>query len=185
MKTLSLTKLILIVPILTFFSCQTEQKSSGESSVAASGPMAGQSAVKDDLSEPNIVVVASGSADHTTLVTAIKAAEYVDAMVNAGPFTVFAPTNAAFNALPPGTVEGLLKPEMKLTLQDILEYHVAIGVYKLENIRDGQTLGMANGQSVKFEVADGKVKINGANVIGSVPASNGLIHVIDAVLLPK
>lgn len=165
-------------------SCQTEQKTS-ESTVQTGIPTAGQSAVKDDLSEPNIVVVASGSPDHTTLVTAIKAADYVDAMVNAGPFTVFAPTNAAFNALPPGTVEGLLKPEMKLTLQDILEYHVAIGVYKLENLRDGQTLGMANGQSAKFEVQNGKVKINGANVVASVPASNGLIHVIDAVLLPN
>lgn len=184
MKNIFLKSLLICTFAIVFSACQTDQKQA-DSTTAYSAPGAGQSAVKDDLSAPNIVVVASGSPDHTTLVTAIKAAEYVDAMVNAGPFTVFAPTNAAFAALPEGTVEGLLKPEMKLTLQDILEYHVAIGVYKLENLRDGQSLGMANGQNVKFEVSDGKVKINGANVVASVQASNGLIHVIDAVLLPN
>ncbi len=184
MKTTSLKfQLILVVAIL-FASCQSEQKST-DTTTQSAAPGAGQSAVVDDMSQPNIVVVASGSADHSTLVTAIKAAEYVDALVNAGPFTVFAPTNAAFAELPAGTVEGLLKPEMKLTLQDILEYHVAIGVYKLENLRNGQSLGMANGQNVTFEVVDGQVKINGANIVGTVVASNGLIHVIDAVLLPN
>jgi uncharacterized surface protein with fasciclin (FAS1) repeats len=184
MKSISFKILMIFALAAAFLACQTEQKQS-ESAGTSTAPGAGQSAVQDDLSEPNIVVVASGSPDHTTLVTAIKAAEYVDAMVNAGPFTVFAPTNAAFGELPAGTVENLLKPENKLTLQDILEYHVAIGVYKLENLRDGQSLGMANGQNVSFEVKDGKVKINGANVIASVPASNGLIHIVDAVLLPK
>jgi len=144
----------------------------------------GQSTVVDELSQKNVVGVAVGSADHTTLVAAVKAAELVDALSNAGPFTVFAPTNAAFDALPAGTVEGLLEPEKKSDLQDILQYHVALGVFKLEMLRDGQTLGMVNGSNVKFSVKDGKVMINDANIVGTVVASNGLVCVIDKVLLP-
>lgn len=144
----------------------------------------GQSTVKDDLSAKNVVGVAVGSKDHTTLVAAVKAAELVDALSNAGPFTVFAPTNAAFDALPAGTVEGLLKPEKKSDLQDILQYHVAVGVFKPEMLRDGQSLGMVSGGNVKFSVKDGKVMINDANIVATVPASNGLVCVIDKVLLP-
>ena len=90
----------------------------------------GQSGVKDDASAKNVVQIAIGSKDHTTLVTAVKAAELVDALSNAGPFTVFAPTNAAFDKLPAGTVEGLLKPEKKDELTTILQYHVSLGVFK-------------------------------------------------------
>lgn len=130
--------------------------------------------------------IAVGSPDHTTLVTALKAAEYVDVLSNAGPFTVFAPTNAAFNALPAGTVEGLVKPDKKADLRNILEYHVAVAVYKPEMMRDGQVINMANGSDIKLEVKDGKIKVNGtANVVASIPATNGIIHVVDAVLLPK
>ncbi|HMT30192.1 MAG TPA: fasciclin domain-containing protein, partial [Bacteroidia bacterium] len=127
---------------------------------------------------------AVGSADHTTLVAAVKAAELVDVLSNAGPFTVFAPTNAAFDALPKGTVDDLLKPENKEKLQDILQYHVAVAVYKTENLKDGQILNMVNGSNATIGVKDGKVTINGANVVASVPATNGIIHVIDAVILP-
>lgn len=144
----------------------------------------GQSTVVDDVSQKNVVGIAVGSADHSTLVTAVKAAELVDALSNAGPFTVFAPTNAAFDALPAGTVDGLLKPEKKADLQDILQYHVAVGVFKPEMLRDGQSLGMVNGDNVKFTVKDGQVMINDAKVIATVPASNGLVCVIDKVLLP-
>lgn len=128
--------------------------------------------------------VAVGSADHTTLVTALKTAEYVDVLSNAGPFTVFAPVNAAFDKLPAGTVEGLLKPESRDALRNILEYHVSVGVYKLENLQDGQKINQVNLDDIVIGVKDGKYTINGAAVIGSVPASNGIIHVIDAVLLP-
>ena len=145
----------------------------------------GQSAVKDDVSQKDVVKVAVASADHTTLVTAIKAAELVDVLSNAGPFTVFAPTNAAFDKLPPGTVEGLLKPDKKETLADILQYHVAVAVYKPEMLQDGQVISMANGGNVTIGVKDGKITVNGANVVATVPASNGIVHVIDAVLLPK
>ncbi len=140
--------------------------------------------VKDDLSQKNVVGVAVGSPDHSTLVTAVKAAELVDALSNAGPFTVFAPTNAAFDALPAGTVEGLLEPAKKSDLQDVLQYHVFVGVLKAESLRDGQTLGMVNGSNAKISVKDGKVMINDATVVASVPASNGIVHVIDKVILP-
>jgi len=147
-------------------------------------PEVGQSNVVDNESEKNVVQIAVGSPDHTTLVAAVKAADLVNALSNAGPFTVYAPTNAAFAALPAGTVDGLLKPEKKDALADILQYHVALGVFKPENIRDGQVLGMVNGGNVTFHVKDGQVMINDAKIIGTVKASNGLVCVIDKVLLP-
>lgn len=144
----------------------------------------GQSTVVDDQSQKNVVGVAVGSADHTTLVAAVKAAELVDALSNAGPFTVFAPTNAAFDALPAGTVDGLLKPEKKADLQTVLQYHVFVGVLRPEQLRNGQTIDMVDGGKTKVAVADGKITVNGANIVASVPASNGIVHVIDKVLLP-
>jgi uncharacterized surface protein with fasciclin (FAS1) repeats len=114
----------------------------------------------------------------------VKAAALVDVLSNAGPFTVFAPTNTAFDKLPAGTVEGLLKPENKAALSNILEYHVSVGVYKLENLKDGQKLNQVNLDNVIIGIKDGKYTINGANILGTVPASNGIVYVIDAVLLP-
>ncbi len=146
---------------------------------------AGQSGVKDDASQKNVVQVATGSKDHTTLVAAVKAAELVDALSNAGPFTVFAPTNAAFDKLPAGTVDGLLKPEKKEALTDILQYHVSVGVYKAESLQDGQKIVQVNGDNIIITKKDGKIMVNGtATIIASIPASNGIIHVIDGVLLP-
>jgi uncharacterized surface protein with fasciclin (FAS1) repeats len=159
----------------------TNTGSNQEKSVA---PLAGQSGVQDDASQKDVVKVAVGSADHTTLVAALQAAEYVDVLSNAGPFTVFAPTNAAFDKLPKGTVEGLVKPEKKADLRNILEYHVYVGKLDQSFFKDGQMLGMVNGGKVTMGVKDGKVTVNGANIVASVPCSNGIIHVIDAVLLP-
>ena len=145
----------------------------------------GQSGVQDDLSQKNVVQVAIGSKDHSTLVTAVKAADLVDALSNAGPFTVFAPTNAAFDKLPAGTVDGLLKPEKKDDLADILQYHVSLGVYKADDLKDGQVLGEVNGGNITITKKDGKIMINGtATLVASVTASNGIVHVIDGVLLP-
>lgn len=146
---------------------------------------AGQSAVQDDESAKNIVQVASGSADHSTLVAAVKAGELVDVLSNAGPFTVFAPVNAAFDKLPAGTVDNLLKPESKEALVNILEYHVAVAVYKAENLNDGQIIGQVNGDNIKISKKDGKIMVNDkATIVASIPTSNGIIHVIDEVLLP-
>jgi uncharacterized surface protein with fasciclin (FAS1) repeats len=131
------------------------------------------------------VQVAIGSADHSTLVKAVKAADLVTSLSNAGPFTVFAPTNAAFNKLPAGTVEDLLKPEKKDALIDILQHHVYVGVLKAEQLQDGQSLGMVDGKNITIKIVNGKPLINGkANIIASVPASNGIVHVIDEVLTP-
>lgn len=148
-------------------------------------PDMGQAGVTDDVSQKDIVKIAVGSPDHTTLVAALKQAEYVNDISNAGPFTVFAPTNAAFAKLPAGTVEGLMKPESKSALQNILEYHVALGVFKQDMVQDGQSIGMANGDNISLQIKDGKMTVNGkANVVAAVPASNGLVYIIDEVLLP-
>lgn len=185
MKT-NLTTSILSLCFLLFavYACSNENTSTTATTESVPAG-AGQSGVQDDISGKDVVKVAVGSPDHTTLVTAVKAAELVDALSNAGPFTVFAPTNAAFGKLPAGTVEGLLKPDKKETLQDILQYHVAVAVYKEEMLQDGQSLSMANGGSVKIGKKDGKLTVNGANILAAVPATNGLVYVIDGVLLPQ
>ena len=134
--------------------------------------------------DKDVVDIAVGSKDHTTLVTALKAADYVVSLKNPGPFTVFAPTNAAFDKLPPGTVESLLKPENKEKLTNILKYHVTVSTYKVQDLKDGMKLGMANGKSAAVSNKDGKVTINNANIVASIRVSNGIVHVVDAVLLP-
>jgi uncharacterized surface protein with fasciclin (FAS1) repeats len=162
---------------------KTETTATGDAAEAATS-VAGQSAVSDDDSQKNIVKVAAGSPVHTTLVAAVKAAGLVDVLSNAGPFTVFAPVNEAFDKLPKGTVESLLKPENKEKLADILQYHVAVAVYKEEMLTEGRIINMANGGNIKISHKDGKTVINdSATIVGSVPTSNGLIHVIDGVLL--
>jgi uncharacterized surface protein with fasciclin (FAS1) repeats len=144
----------------------------------------GQSSVQDTESKPDVVKIAVGSADHTTLVTALKAAEYVDVLSNAGPFTVFAPVNAAFDALPAGTVDNLLKKENQADLRNILEYHVYVGVLKTDYLQDGQTIGMVNGDNATISKTGEEIKINGAPIKGTVEGSNGIIYIIDQVLLP-
>lgn len=179
----TLSLLLFFTLAIGLSSCGSKTQQPGDA-VAGEPAGAGQSAVKDDESQKDVVRVAVGSPDHTTLVTALKAASYVDVLSNAGPFTVFAPTNAAFDKLPAGTVEGLLKPESKDALRNILEYHVAVGVYKLENLANGQKINQVNLDNIAIGVENGKYTVNGANILGTVPASNGVVYVIDAVLLP-
>lgn len=170
-----------------FTSCQTAENKNQTTNTDATTPtaQAGQSGVKDETSRPNIIQVAISSKDHTTLVAAVKAAELVDALSNAGPFTVFAPTNAAFDKLPKGTVEGLLKPEKKADLQNILGYHTYVGSLKIDYMNDGQEFDMVYGGKVKITKKDGKTFVNGSEIVASIPTSNGMIHVINDVLLPK
>ena len=177
-------QLLLVVSLFTAFSCKQSSEASATTEEAITQG-AGQSAVKDESSSPNIVQTASGSKDHTTLVTAVKAAELVDVLSNAGPFTVFAPTNAAFDKLPKGTVEGLLKPEKKDDLKNILEYHTYVGALKTEYMQDGQEYEQVNGGKVKITKKGDKVYVNGSEIVASIPTSNGIIHVINDVLLPK
>lgn len=171
---------------LLLWACNSgtsETTSTSETEVATSG---GQESVVDNESAKDVVKVAAGSPDHTTLVAAVKKAELVNALSNAGPFTVFAPVNAAFDKLPAGTVDDLMKTENKEKLQDILQYHVYVGNLSTTLMQDGQTLNQVNGGNITISKdAAGKIRINNsATVVASIPASNGIIHVIDAVLLP-
>ncbi len=176
--------ILVAAAFFTFSACNNAADQSGNTSTASGQSTgAGQSAVQDDESGKDVVKIAVGSKDHTTLVAALQAASYVDALSNAGPFTVFAPTNAAFDKLPKGTLDELLKPENKDKLRSILEYHVYVGVLKDALLGDGMTYGMASGENVTIGNKDGKITVNGANVIASIPATNGIIHVIDGVLL--
>jgi uncharacterized surface protein with fasciclin (FAS1) repeats len=178
---------IVILSSIVIISCnQSAETASAEEVDASASGMTGQSGVKDDVSNPNIVQVAVGSKDHTTLVAAVQAGGLVDALSNAGPFTVFAPTNAAFDKLPKGTVEGLLKPEKKDDLVNILGYHTYVGSLKIEYMQDGQSFEQVNGGKVVISKKDGKTFVNGnAEIVATIPTSNGIIHVVNEVLLPK
>jgi uncharacterized surface protein with fasciclin (FAS1) repeats len=179
----ALTLFVAIGWMLFCCGCGGNQAKSPDAAAQAAQP--GQSAVSDDVSQKDVVKVAIASADHTTLVAAVKAAELVDALSNAGPFTVFAPTNEAFAKLPAGTVEDLLKPQNKSKLQDILQYHVYVGVINPDMVTGTITLNQVNGGNVTLQQKDGKLMANDANVLGSVKASNGIVYVVDKVLLPK
>src|SRR5690606_7688173 len=140
--------------------------------------LSGQSGVVDDESQKDVVKVASGSADHTTLVAAVKQAQLVDALSNAGPFAVFAPTNAAFEKVPKDTLDSLMKDENREQLQDILQYHVYLGILNEGLLIDGQTYNQVNGGNIIISNKDGKKVVNNtANIIATIPASNGGIHV--------
>ena len=133
----------------------------------------------------DLVAVAGGADNFKTLVVALKAAGLVETLQGKGPFTVFAPTDAAFAKLPAGTVEDLLKPENKEKLVAILTYHVLAGKVMAADVKtmDAKTV---QGQTVEIIVADAGVTVNGAKVVKTdVLAENGVIHVIDTVILPK
>ena len=140
----------------------------------------------DDAASPgDIVAVASSAGSFKTLVAAVKAAGLVETLQGKGPFTVFAPTDEAFAKLPPGTGEDLLKPENKDKLVAILTYHVVPGKVMAADVKT-MMVKTVNGKELSIKVDDGKVTVNDAKVIKTdVAASNGVIHVIDTVLLPK
>lgn len=168
--------------IAALASCTPAGEPAETSAAAPAG--GGQSAVKDDESQPDVVKVAVGSKDHTTLVAALQAAGLVDALSNAGPFTVFAPTNAAFDKLPAGTVEDLLKPENLSKLKVILQHHVTTSALELDYFTDGQAVGMVDGTKETFTRKGNDAFLGSAKIIGSVRASNGWVHVVDGVLVP-
>ena len=188
MKTTSLLLTAGTAFLLAFSSCNSTGNAANETQASATPTeeeyTGGQASVSDDVSQKDIVKVAVGSPDHTTLVAAVKAADLVNSLSNAGPFTVFAPVNSAFDALPKGTVETLLKPENKGKLEDILQYHVTVSTFDQERLTDGMTLGQVNGGNVKITHKDGKIMVNDATILASVKASNGIVHVVDKVLLP-
>lgn len=137
--------------------------------------------------DKDIVDNAVNSTDHTTVVAAVQAAGLVETLKGSGPFTVFAPTNAAFDKLPAGTVDTLLMAENKQKLTDILTYHVVPGAYRSSDITDGMTLKTVNGQLLTFTMKEDKWYINDSSMItiADVISSNGVTHVVDTVLMPQ
>lgn len=167
---------------------------SGAAVIAQDAPMVGGAAMP---ATNNIIENAVNSADHTTLVAAVKAAGLVETLSGPGPFTVFAPVNAAFDALPAGTVDTLLLPENKDQLTGVLTYHVIAGdihsadlIKMIEDNGGEYKAATVQGGELTFSLDGGNVKITDANggtatvTIADVDQSNGVIHVIDAVLLP-
>ncbi|KJS45483.1 MAG: Nex18 symbiotically induced protein [Roseovarius sp. BRH_c41] len=133
----------------------------------------------------DIVDIAAGNESFSTLVAAVQAADLVDTLKGDGPFTVFAPTNDAFAALPEGTVEDLLKPENKDKLAAILTYHVVPGKVMSTDLSDGMTAATVQGSEVTIGTSDG-VTVDSAKVVqADIEATNGVIHVIDTVIMPK
>jgi len=146
--------------------------------------MTGDTSMTTDGTDIDDTAVGAGS--FATLVTAVQAAELEETLRGDAPFTVFAPTDDAFAKLPTGTVEDLLKPENKQKLVSILTYHVVAGNATSSDVANMKSAKTVNGKELKLSVKDGKVMVNNANVIkADVMASNGVIHVIDTVLIPQ
>ncbi|GAA4281930.1 fasciclin domain-containing protein [Gaetbulibacter aestuarii] len=186
------TKLnILLGVLLTILlvSCKSNNKKQKETSTPTetqeNTSRQGQAFIKGDVAKPNVLQIAMGSKDHTTLVAAVQAAGLENALVNAGPLMVFAPTNEAFASLPEGTVENLLKPENKAKLALILKHHVTPGNYSKEFLKKFKHLGQASNQNVTVEVKGDDVYVGGAKIIASIPAGNGIVHVVDKVIIPE
>src|SRR5690606_17624734 len=144
----------------------------------------GQAYVLDEESTPNILQIALGSPDHKTLVAAVQAAGLENAPVNAGPLMAFAPPHQAFPALPEGTCGDPLKAGNNEALVNILQYHVTAGNYSKDFLMKFKKLGQANNQDAPIEILDGEVMVAGAKIIASIPAGNGIVHIVDKVLLP-
>lgn len=181
------SNLFVILVLFIALACKNDKKDVNEKESSTENRAEsnkGQAFIEDESATPNILKIAIGSTDHSTLVTAVHAAELENVLVNAGPLTVFAPTNEAFNNLPKGTVEDLLKPENKNVLANIIKYHATPGNLSVEFLKKFKKLGQANNQDVVVEVIEGEVFVGGAKIIGSVPASNGIVHIVDKVILP-
>jgi len=180
---------------LVFTSCGESKKENEETVVEGKEVIAEEVATPET---PNIVGVAAGNEAFSTLVAAVKAAGLVETLSGNGPFTVFAPTNDAFAKLPEGTVEGLLKPESKDQLTAVLTYHVVAGKFEAGAVIDAIngnngkfTVDTVQGGKIDLSLNDGNVILTDANgntstvVIADVAASNGVIHAIDTVVMPK
>lgn len=185
------------VLLFAFSSCKNDAKKDAPTQTKATTTVhkgqAGVAAVEGE--EKNVLQVAmtykdkDGNAPFSTLVVAVQAASVEDALVNAGPLTVFAPVNSAFDKLPEGTVAHLLKPENKTALAFVLVNHVAPANYPIKQLkkeaRKGRKLYMASGKYLTVENKDGKIFVGGTEILMSVKVSNGWIHVVGDVLVPS
>lgn len=195
MKTLPyFLSLVMVAGSVLLTGCNQSTSSEGASaptSDASSGPESnkGQAYIDDDSETPNALRLAIGSPDHATLVTAVEAAGVQNSLVNVGPLTVFAPTDEAFEKLPTETMQNLLKEENKRDLAYILKHHVAPSNYPLEmlhkNIEKGRELYMASGENVDLTKEGEDIYVGGAKILATVKVSNGWVHVVDKVILPK
>lgn len=184
---------IIMISMFLFLACKNNQQTNDQTSVTTTPTVEkehhGQAAVKAGKGEEaNALQVAKSLDDFKTLVAAIEAAGVEDAVVNAGPLTIFAPKNSAFDKLPEGTVANLLKPENKAKLAFILVNHVAPANYPIKQLKKeakkGRKLYMASGKYLVVENKDGKIFVGGTEILKSVKVSNGWIHVVDDVLVP-
>ena len=172
-----------LLSMLVIASCTRSDTQANDDVLSASQSNRGQAYVADPNSRANILTIAMGSEDHTTLVAAVKAAGLENVLVNPGPLTVFAPTNAAFEKLPEGTVEELLKPENKQKLARIITSHAAPGTYAGAQLKDGMKLYQATGHYVDVSVNEDGTFVNGVKILATIDASNGVVHVVDEVFL--
>jgi len=182
--------LMTLIFLLSLVSCKKEatKEDNINNNATETKTTTGQSGVKDSDSDANALQVARSLEDFSTLVVAIEAAGVEDALVNAGPLTIFAPLNTAFGKLPEGTVESLVKPENKATLAFILVNHVAPANYPIKQLKKeakkGRKLYMASGKYLIVENKDGDIYVGGTKILKTVQVSNGWIHVVDDVLVP-
>jgi uncharacterized surface protein with fasciclin (FAS1) repeats len=188
---------VLALATVFFISCGENKKESTDTAVLETAEVV-KEVIKVEETTPNIVEVAVGNDAFSTLVAAVTAADLVPTLSGDGPFTVFAPTNDAFSKLPEGTVETLLKPENKEALTGILTYHVVAGKFEAAAVVDAIqknngkfTVTTVQGAAIDLSLKDGNVILTDANggmatvVIADVAASNGVIHAIDTVVMPK
>lgn len=196
MKTISALFIFLLVVGSTLFTgCKQGPANGNENSIPqnesqeTSSSNRGQAFIEDENENPNALRLAIDSPDHTTLVAAVQAAEVENSLVNVGPLSVFAPTNAAFEKLPEGTVEDLLKPENQGKLAYILKNHVAPSNYPVEtlikNVEKGRSLYMASGENVSVTKEGDDIYVGGVKIVASVKVSNGWVHVTEDLILPK
>ncbi|MCX7717399.1 MAG: fasciclin domain-containing protein [Candidatus Sumerlaeaceae bacterium] len=193
MKMNQITKVAAVAAVLSAFTFPAFAETCGSKTSADCGDKSAYKASKaakggegEKKEAKDIVDTAVGAGSFSTLVAAVKAAGLVDVLKGEGPFTVFAPTDDAFKKLPAGTLEDLLKPENKEKLAGILKYHVVSGKVKAADVVKLKSAKSVEGSEIKITVDGDKVKVDDANVVKTdVEASNGVIHVIDAVILPK
>ena len=184
-------RILLIAVVFSFVFASCADKQDNPTKQTAPKPKTehhGQASVQDGVSAANVLQVAMSLPDFKTLVVAVQAAGVEDALVNAGPLTVFAPVNSAFDKLPKGTVETLLKPENKAKLTFILINHVAPANYPIKQLKKeakkGRKLYMASGKYLVVEKKEDGIYVGGTKILKSVKVSNGWIHVIGDVLVP-
>jgi uncharacterized surface protein with fasciclin (FAS1) repeats len=190
---LRILPLIGILPFLVFSACSSgnnESQASGNAKQEQTDQSnSGLANVKDDESQRNILQITLASNAHSTLAKAVKAAELQNTLSNPGPFTAFAPTDKAFQKVPEKALKSLMKPENKKQLATVLQRHVAPVGYDRDQLKKmankNQKLFMANGDYLTLKTKNGDLMVKDAKVLKSIKASNGMIHVVDKVILPE